>query len=301
MMMTTNNTETTQHAGPSAVRSLPFTKMQGLGNDYVYVEELEAPLQNAPELARQISDRHFGIGSDGLVLIGRSKIADFRMRIFNADGSEAEMCGNASRCVGKYLFEKGLAQHSEIQLETLAGIRLLHLSTEHGAVTEVSVDMGSPQLVPADIPMLAEGDAFINRPIIIDGITYMATAVSMGNPHLVIPVHDLDKLDLENIGPLFEHHRLFPNRINTEFVEVIDRTNIRMRVWERGAGETLACGTGACASLVACALNGLVERKATVHLAGGSLLIEWDNAGIVHMTGPATAVFSGEYLYTDSY
>lgn len=296
--MTTNNIDITQQGRSSAVRRISFTKMQGLGNDYVYVEELESPVQNAPELARQISDRHFGIGSDGLVLIGRSEVADFRMRIFNADGSEAEMCGNASRCVGKYLFDKGFARCSEIRLETLAGIRLLHLHTQRGVVTQVRVDMGSPRFDPADIAIKAEGDSFINRSIVINGRPYRVTAISMGNPHLVVPVHDLDRLDLEKLGPLFERHHLFPKRINTEFVEVIDRENIHMRVWERGSGETLACGTGACAALVACALNGATERNAAVHLAGGILRIEWDDEGVVYMTGPAVAVFSGEYLYS---
>lgn len=281
----------------SEAHALPFTKMQGLGNDYVYVEELDGPLKNASDLARRISDRHYGIGADGLVLIGRSDKADFRMRIFNADGSEAEMCGNASRCVGKYLFDKRLAQGPEISLETLAGIRLLYLSVKGGAVTQVRVDMGGPVFVPAAIPIHVDGDSFINRTLTVNGRHYRATALSMGNPHLVVPMHSLAALDLSQLGPLFEHHPLFPRRTNTEFVEVADRENIRMRVWERGAGETLACGTGACAALVASVLNGATGRKATVHLAGGSLLIEWDEAsGVVYMTGPAVTVFSGEYL-----
>lgn len=277
-------------------KSLPFAKMQGLGNDYVYVEELNAPIQNASKLSQKISNRHFGVGGDGLVLIGSSDIADFRMRIFNADGSEAEMCGNASRCVGKYLFEKGLTKQSEIKLETLAGIRILHLHIKDGTVEQVSVDMGRPRLIPAEIPMLAEGNDFIHQKIIVNEQSYFATAVSMGNPHLVVPIDNIGALDLETLGPLFENHPLFPKRTNTEFIEIIDRENIRMRVWERGSGETLACGTGACATLVACALNNLTERKAIVHLAGGNLLIEWDKDDIVHMTGPATFVFSGEFL-----
>ncbi len=286
---------------PSLPYRLPFTKMQGLGNDYVYVEEFESPIKNPMPLAVAISDRHFGVGGDGLVLIGHStQAADFRMRIFNADGSEAEMCGNATRCVGKYLFEKGLTSKREFTLETLAGIRGLRLFTEGNTVTRVRVDMGKPILTPADIPMQAEGDNFINREIMVNGRRYRATAVSMGNPHLVVPIAGLDSLDLPALGPFFEHHALFPRRINTEFVEVRDRDHIRMRVWERGAGETMACGTGACAALVACSLNGLTKRAATVKLPGGELCIEWDDNNVIHMTGSASTVFSGEYIIPNS-
>ncbi len=274
---------------------LPFTKMQGLGNDYIYVEEFDAPLDNPSAVAVAVSDRHFGVGGDGLVLIGPSETADFRMRIFNADGSEAEMCGNATRCVGKYLFEKGFTDQRELTLETLAGTRDLYLDVEGPTVTSVRVDMGKPRLAPSDLPMLADGNSFINREIAVNGKNYRATAVSMGNPHLVVPFPGIDSLDLPKIGPFFERHPLFPRGVNTEFVEVRDRDRIRMRVWERGSGETLACGTGACAALVACALNDLTDYSATVELPGGELRVQWDAEGAVHMTGGAAFVFSGVY------
>ncbi|MDR2076630.1 MAG: diaminopimelate epimerase [Desulfovibrio sp.] len=277
-------------------RLLPFTKMQGLGNDYVYVEEFGAPLADPAPLAVAISDRHFGVGGDGLVLIGPSEKADFRMRIFNADGSEAEMCGNAVRCIGKYLYEKGLTAKTEITLETLAGIRVLALRAKGARVETVRVHMGRPALAPADIPMEAEGESFVNRDILVDGISFRGTAVSMGNPHLVIPVPRVADFALERFGPLCEHHPWFPKRVNTEFVEVLDRARIRMRVWERGSGETLACGTGACAALVACSLNGWTDRKAVLELRGGELEIEWAGDDAVYMTGGAAIVFSGEYL-----
>lgn len=275
---------------------LPFTKMQGLGNDYIYVEEFSAPLPNPAPLAEAISDRHFGVGGDGLVLMGGSDKADFRMRIFNADGSEAEMCGNATRCVGKYLYEKGFTRKTEFSLETLAGVRMLSLFTQGGRVEKVRVDMGAPKLRPADIPMKADGDSFIDREITVNGRKVRATALSMGNPHLVVQTPGLADLDLRRIGPLYEHHALFPRRVNTEFVEVLDRDRIRMRVWERGAGETLACGTGACAALVACVLNKWTDRKAVVELRGGELEIEWTENGTVYKTGGAEFVFSGEYF-----
>jgi diaminopimelate epimerase len=280
-------------------RLLPFTKMQGAGNDYVYVEEFDAPIARPAPLAVAISDRHFGVGGDGLVLMGKPSDpdkADFRMRIFNADGSEAEMCGNATRCVGKYLYERGFTHDHEFRLETLAGIRVLTLITEGPRVVKVRVSMGKPMLAPADIPMKAEGDSFINKEITVNSRRYRGTAVSMGNPHLVVPMPALENLDLPQIGPYFEHHALFPRRVNTEFVEVLDRDRIRMRVWERGAGETLACGTGACATLVACALNKWTDRKAVVELRGGELEIEWGDDDIVYMTGGAEFVFSGEYV-----
>ncbi|MDR2574421.1 MAG: diaminopimelate epimerase [Desulfovibrio sp.] len=278
---------------PSAV--LPFTKMHGLGNDYIYVEEFDAPFENPASLAARISDRHFGVGGDGLVLIGPSQKADFRMRIFNADGSEAEMCGNATRCVGKYLFERGFTAKRDITLETLAGIRGIRLEGEGRDVSGARVDMGKPGMLPADLPMLVEDEAFIHREIAVDNKVYRGTAVSMGNPHLVVPFHGIDSLDLPRIGPLFERHALFPRGVNTEFIEVRGSNRIRMRVWERGSGETMACGTGACAALVACALNGFTERNATVELPGGELFIEWDAGGTVYMTGGAAFVFSGEY------
>lgn len=281
---------------PIIENRLRFVKMQGLGNDYIYVEEFGAPLRGAAALARKVSDRHFGIGGDGLVLIGDSDKADFSMRIFNADGSEAEMCGNAVRCVGKYLYDRGMTLKTALSIETLAGVRNLKLTLEGYRVTAARVDMGAPVLDPKRIPVEDTGKDFIDREITAGGKKYRATAVSMGNPHLVVPVTDVDSLDLAAIGPLFENHKLFPKRINTEFVQVVSKKEVCMRVWERGSGETLACGTGACATAVACALNKLTERKVTVRLAGGALEIDWDKSGTVFMTGGATHVFDGEYL-----
>ncbi|SBW03583.1 Diaminopimelate epimerase [uncultured delta proteobacterium] len=273
-----------------------FTKMEGLGNDYVYAEEFGKPIKNAPEIARLVSDRHFGVGSDGLILIGSSDKADFRMRMFNADGSEGEMCGNGIRCVGKYVYDYGLTLKTAVTVETLAGIRNLKLNLSGYRVQSVRVDMGQAILEPKKIPIDATGKDYIDREIVVDGKTYRGTAVSMGNPHFVIPVDDVDKLDLAAMGPSFEHHKLFPKRVNTEFVQILSKKEVRMRVWERGSGETLACGTGACATAVACALNGWTDRKVTVHLLGGDLFIEWDKDNTVYMTGPATTVFDGEYL-----
>ncbi len=277
--------------------TLPFTKMQGLGNDYVYMEEFARPVPDPARLAIKVSDRHFGIGADGLVLIGASSKADFRMRIFNADGSEAEMCGNASRCVAQYLFDAGYLQHIEFTLETLAGIRCLKLFTENGRVSRVRVDMGEPVFEAVEIPVSVPEENFINREITVAGQKFVATAVSMGNPHLVVPVPDVAALDLAAIGPLFEHHPLFPRRINTEFAQILEPGRIKMRVWERGSGETMACGTGACATLAACNRMGLAERSAVIMLRGGELDIEWHTYGKIYMTGPAATVFKGEYFY----
>jgi diaminopimelate epimerase len=283
----------------SLPRRLPFTKMQGLGNDYIYVEEFDKPLTCPAPLAVAVSDRHFGIGADGLVLIGKASDpaeADFRMRIFNADGSEAEMCGNAARCVGKYLYEKNLVQSDTFRLETPAGVRPVTLFIEGRRVARVSVAMGRPRLDPASLPMHAEGDNFIDREITVNGRRYRGTALSVGNPHLVIPVPGLDRLDLKAVGPLFEHHALFPRRVNTEFIQVVDHNHIRMRVWERGSGETMACGTGACAAAVACALNKWTERSVCVRLPGGELEIHWDDDDMVHMSGGAEFVCAGDYF-----
>lgn len=282
-------------------RSIRFTKMEGAGNDYIYIEEFAEELFDPAPLAVKISDRHFGVGGDGIILIGHPskehrEEADFRMRMFNADGSEGEMCGNASRCVGKYLFDRGLTDKKVIRLETKAGLRLLHLNVSGGRVSSVRVDMGEPILEPARIPMNAPGASFINSEIRMDGGSLPGTAVSMGNPHLVLPWSKLEDLDIAAVGPKFEAHELFPKRVNTEFIEVKSRELLRMRVWERGSGETLACGTGACAALVACVLNNWTERKARVELRGGTLEIEWaaeDNH--VYMTGPANFVFTGTY------
>ena len=274
---------------------LQFTKMQGLGNDYVYVDCTKKKLENASEVAVKVSDRHFGIGSDGLILINASSVADFEMEMYNADGSRGEMCGNGIRCVAKYVYDYGLTDQTHISVETLGGIKYLDLTVEEGRVRQVRVDMGRPMLCPAEIPVIANGESVIDMPIEVDGTEYRMTAVGMGNPHTVVFVEDVDGLEIEQIGPKFEHHPCFPNRVNTEFVKVLDRNTVKMRVWERGSGETLACGTGACAVAVACILNGLTENKVIVQLLGGDLLIEWDReADKVYLTGPAEVVFDGE-------
>lgn len=274
---------------------MKFTKMQGIGNDYVYVNCFEEKVENPAAVSEFVSDRHFGIGSDGLVLIMKSDCADFRMRMFNADGSEAEMCGNATRCVGKYVYDNGLTDKTDITLETKAGIKYLKLFAENGKVTRVTVNMGEPILTPQLIPVDYTGEEFINKVISVDGAEYAITCVSMGNPHAVVYMDDIENLDIETLGPKFELHQIFPKRTNTEFVKVIDKNTVEMRVWERGAGETLACGTGACAVLVASVLNGKCERKSTVRLIGGELTIEWrEDDNCVYMTGPAEKVFDGE-------
>ena len=300
---------------------MKFTKMQGLGNDYVYVNCLKEQVKNPPELARRVSDRHFGIGSDGLILIRPSDLADFEMEMYNADGSRGEMCGNGIRCVAKYVYDYGLTDKTSISVETLGGIKYLDLTVEDGKVSMVKVDMGKPELRAEAIPIVCErgteecvvdensllGDEAVSEyreetnckkvidvPIVVDGMEYQITGVSMGNPHAVVFLEDVKGMDIEKLGPRFENHERFPKRINTEFVRVIDRETIEMRVWERGSGETLACGTGACAAAVASILNGLAERKVTVKLLGGDLLVEWEEeTGNVYMTGPAVTVFEG--------
>ncbi len=276
---------------------MKFTKMQGLGNDYVYVNCLKEKIADPPELARKISDRHFGVGSDGLIMINPSDKADFEMEMYNADGSRAEMCGNGIRCVAKYVYDYGLTDKTYISVETLAGIKYLDLTVENGKVSLVKVDMGQPILEPEKIPVAAKGSRVVDEPLLVDGKEYRMTCVSMGNPHAVIFVdEDVKNLPLEKIGPSFENHICFPKRVNTEFVRVIDRHTAEMRVWERGSGETLACGTGTCAVAVACVLNGLTEDAITVHLLGGNLYIEWDREkNTVYMTGPAEVVFDGEW------
>lgn len=272
-----------------------FTKMHGLGNDYVYVNCLEEKIENPTEVAKFVSDRHFGIGSDGLVMILPSDVADFRMRMLNSDGSEAEMCGNAIRCVGKYVYDNKLTDKTTIKVETLAGIKVLEMTVEDGVVTLVKVDMGEPILEPNNIPVKSSKSRFVSENVTVGGQEFQVTCVSMGNPHAVAYVNDVKKFPLETVGPKMENHELYPKRINAEFVEVIDRRHLKMRVWERGAGETMACGTGACAVLVASVLNGLSERKASVTLLGGDLIIEWDEkTNHVFMTGPATKVFEGK-------
>lgn len=274
---------------------MKFTKMHGLGNDYVYVNCLENEIQNPSEVAKKVSDRHFGIGSDGLVLILPSKTADFRMRMFNSDGSESEMCGNAIRCVGKFVYDNRLTEKKTVTVETLAGIKVLELTVEEGKVSLIRVDMGEPILKPHDIPVDSGKDRFISEPVTIDGNTYKVTCVSMGNPHAITFVEDLAVFPFEAVGPKMEKHPLFPRKVNSEFVQVLDRKTLKMRVWERGAGETLACGTGASAVLVAAVLNGLSERTATIQLLGGDLLIEWsEKDNHVYKTGPAVKVFDGD-------
>ena len=274
---------------------MKFTKMQGLGNDYVYVNCFKETIENPPEMAKKVSNRNFGIGSDGLIMINPSDVADFEMEMYNADGSRSEMCGTGIRCVGKYVYDYGLTEKEHIAVETLAGIKYLDLTVEDGKVKLVKVDMGSPELVPENIPIVADGNRVIDEPINVNGTEYRMTGVSMGNPHAVVYVEDVKGLDIETIGPAFENHERFPNRVNTEFVKVLDRNTVEMRVWERGSGETMACGTGACAVAVACILNGFTEDKVTVKLLGGDLQIEWDKeADKIYMTGPAEVSFDGE-------
>ncbi|WP_272960053.1 diaminopimelate epimerase [Barnesiella viscericola] len=273
-----------------------FTKMQGAGNDYIYLNGFEKLPADLGSLARQMSDRHFGIGSDGLVIIMPSDSCDFRMRMFNSDGSEAEMCGNASRCVGKYVYDKGLTTKKELTLETLAGVKHLTLHTQNGTVEQVTVDMGEPILSAPEIPVNLSESPVIAHPLEVEEQTFAITCVSMGNPHAVIFLDEMDRYDLHHIGSLIEHHKLFPRRTNVEFVEVLSPQDLRMRVWERGAGETLACGTGACATLVAAVLNGRSDRRATLHLLGGDLSIEWrEQNNRIYMTGGAVTVFEGEW------
>ena len=273
---------------------MKFTKMQGLGNDYVYVNCFEEKIENPPAVARYVSDRHFGIGSDGLIMINPSEVADFEMEMYNADGSRGEMCGNGIRCVAKYVYDYGLTDKTQISVETLGGFKYLDLTVEDGKVVLVKVDMGKPELKSDLIPIISENEKVIDEPIEVDGQVYHMTGVSMGNPHTVIYVDDVKNLDLEKIGPKFENHERFPKRINTEFVHCIDRNTVEMRVWERGSGETLACGTGACAVAVASILNNLTDTRVTVKLLGGDLQIEWDREkNHVFMTGPAKVVFDG--------
>ena len=282
---------------------MKFTKMHGCGNDYVYVDGTKEKLRDMEKTAIYVSDRHFGIGSDGLIAVCPSDAADFRMVMYNADGSEGEMCGNGIRCVGKFVYDKGMTDKTHLTIETLGGIKTLELTVRDEAVTDVLVDMGSPELACEKIPVLSEdgsaaapGTTAVAAPLVVDDAEYEMTCVSMGNPHCVIFCEeDVRDLDLEKIGPRFEHHERFPSRINTEFVNVLDRTHLRMRVWERGSGETLACGTGACAVTVAAVLNGLTERTVDVELLGGHLQITYDEkTGIVWMKGPAATVFEGE-------
>lgn len=274
---------------------MKFTKMHGCGNDYVYVNLFEEQIENPAKVSIAVSDRHFGIGSDGLITIGASEIADFRMRIYNADGSEAEMCGNGIRCVAKYVYDHKLTDKTEITVETGAGVKTLQLTVEDDKVTLVRVDMGEPILTPSEIPVVADGERVVDEPIDVDGKTWHMTCVSMGNPHAVVFVDDVAHFELEKYGPLFENHVRFPKRTNTEFVQIVSRNEAIMRVWERGSAETWACGTGTCATVMACILNGLTDNEVLVHLRGGDLRIAYDaKSNHIFMTGPATEVFEGE-------
>lgn len=277
---------------------MKFTKMQGIGNDYVYVNCFEETVSDPNGAARLVSDRHFGIGSDGLILIKPSAVADCEMDMYNADGSRGAMCGNGIRCVAKYAYDHGIVNKKQITVATGSGIKTLDLTVgEDNKVTLVRVNMGKPQLEAESIPVVSEKEQVIDEPITVDGTVYRMTGVSMGNPHAVVCVEDVEHFPLEKAGPLFEHHSCFPDRVNTEFIRVMDRKNVQMRVWERGAGETWACGTGACAVAVACIVNGYTDREVTVHLRGGDLEIFWDEmSGDVYMTGPAEEVFTGEIL-----
>lgn len=273
-----------------------FSKMHGIGNDYIYINCFEEKVENPEKISIFVSDRHKGIGSDGLVLILPSEKADFKMRIFNADGSEAMMCGNATRCIGKYVFDKGMTGKTELTLETNSGIKYLKLFPKNGKVEAVEVDMGQAILQPRKIPVNSDKEAFISEPVTIGGTEYKITCVSMGNPHAIVYFDSINDLELEIIGPLFENNELFPDRINTEFIRVENSKFLNMRVWERGSGETLACGTGACASVVASVLNGYCSRgeEVMVRLKGGDLNIVWNKDGNVIMKGPAAFICDGE-------
>lgn len=283
---------------------LKFTKMHGCGNDYVYVNgftEYVEPSQKE-KLAIRLSDRHFGIGSDGLIFINPSEVADFEMEMYNADGSRAEMCGNGIRCVAKYVYDNLMTDKTEFVIESMGKLKYITVNPENGKAKTIRVDMGEPILRAAEVPVVSDSETVLSEPLEAGPYKCRTTAVSMGNPHSVIFIDsfegtmpDIEELDMPGMGPLFENHKIFPRRVNTEFVKILDRKNVRMRVWERGTGETLACGTGCCATAVACVLNGLTERDITVHVTGGDIQVSWNESdGHVYMTGPATTVFSGE-------
>lgn len=278
---------------------IKFTKMHGIGNDYIYINCFEQKIENPNELAIKMSPRRFSVGADGVILICPSDVADVKMRMFNLDGSEGKMCGNGIRCVGKYIYDNNIAHQSVVTVETLSGIKTLEIADKCGKAETITVDMGTPELTPSKIPAVAEGNAIINQPITVAGRQYRITAVSMGNPHAVVFCDEIDSLNLEKIGPDFEHHAMFPEQVNTEFIRVINKNTLQMRVWERGSGETLACGTGACASVVAAVKNGYCKQneEITVHLAGGDLFITYAADGRVFMRGGAEKVFDGEYEF----
>ena len=278
---------------------IKFTKMHGIGNDYIYINCFEQKIENPNELAIKMSPRRFSVGADGVILICPSDVADAKMRMFNLDGSEGKMCGNGIRCVGKYIYDNNIAHQSVVTVETLSGIKTLEIADKCGKAETITVDMGTPELTPSKIPAVAEGNAIINQPITVADRQYRITAVSMGNPHAVVFCDEIDSLNLEKIGPDFEHHAMFPEQVNTEFIRVINKNTLQMRVWERGSGETLACGTGACASVVAAVKNGYCKQneEITVHLAGGDLFITYAADGRVFMRGGAEKVFDGEYEF----
>ena len=279
---------------------IKFTKMHGLGNDYVYIDAINQKIENESSLAKFVSNRHFGIGSDGLILICKSDIADFKMRMFNSDGSEAEMCGNGIRCVGKFVYDKGLTDKTTVKIETLAGIKTLVLNTKEGKVETARVDMGEPILEAEKIPVISKEHPVKNLELEAENEKFKFTCVSMGNPHAITIVENTKEFDVEKYGKILEVDKAFPKKANIEFAQIIDKENIKMRVWERGAGETLACGTGACATAVACNLNGLTGKKVNIELLGGTLNIEWNEKdNHVYMTGPAVTVFDGE-LYEEA-
>lgn len=271
-----------------------FTKMQGIGNDYIYINCFEEKIENPSALAVRLSDRHFGVGSDGIILIGPSGTADCKMDMYNADGSRGKMCGNGIRCVGKYAYERGIAKKDFLTVETLSGVKTLKLQVQNGRVRSVEVNMGRPILEASKIPILFSKDRVLDEPVKVGGTDYRITCVSMGNPHCVVFVDDTEKLKLAEIGPLFENHPMFPDRVNTEFTQTLGDGELKMRVWERGSGETLACGTGACACAAAAALNGFSGRRVKIHLRGGDLDIRWeDKTDEIFLSGPAEFVFDG--------
>lgn len=273
---------------------IKFTKMQGLGNDYVYIDAINQKIENESSLAQFVSNRHFGIGSDGLILICNSEVADFKMRMFNSDGSEAEMCGNGIRCIGKFVYDKGLTNKTTLKIETLAGIKELKLNLKEGKVEKVRVDMGEPILEAEKIPVVSSENIVQNLKLEVEERKFNFTCVSMGNPHAITFVKNVEGFEVEKYGSKIEVNEKFPQKANVEFIEIVNKNHIKMRVWERGSGETLACGTGACASVVAGSINNLIERKVIVELLGGILEIEWNKEdNHVYMTGPAVTVFEG--------
>jgi diaminopimelate epimerase len=273
---------------------MKFTKMQGIGNDYIYINCFEEKVEDPSKLSVRLSDRHFGIGSDGIILIKPSDTADCAMDIYNADGSQAMMCGNGIRCVGKFVYERGIVKKEVLRVDTMSGVKTLNLDIQNGRVISVTVDMGVPCFIAKEIPAVFSKDEIIDEPVTVDSKEYRITCVSMGNPHCIIFVEDVNRIEIEKIGPEFECSELFPKRANIEFIQIMNNHEIKMRVWERGSGETWACGTGACAAVAACAVNNKTVRQVKVHLKGGNLDIDWDDkTDSIYMKGPAEFVFDG--------